>query len=377
MKKRQNILKQQIVWWICCFSFLFGQAQPQFLSEEAEISVLTCGTGEEMYTLFGHTALRVKDSKQQLDVVYNWGMFDFQTPDFYSKFVKGDLLYYLDVSRFNDFLYHYTLDNREVIEQKLILTYDQKVKIWEDINGQLRTEDRFYTYEFIRNNCTTKVVDVLNKVLDQPLPTDFPSNNHSYRHILNEGLDDHYFEKLGINLLFGYKTNKPNDLIFLPVKLKDAIAYDKKILRSEIRLNQVTTPDKNSFNSIYLLWGIVLLTGFGCLSKKFRLIYFSLTTLFSLFLLAVSLYSHHIELNFNFLVLFFNPLFLLGLIFNLKRMVAFAALLSFTSLFFLGIELILVLSPLIVLHFLYVLAFFLIMKNEIHINEKNNKFKNA
>src|SRR5690554_4203420 len=90
MKKRQNILKQQIVWWICCFSFLFGQAQPQFLSEEAEISVLTCGTGEEMYTLFGHTALRVKDSKQQLDVVYNWGMFDFQTPDFYSKFVKGE-----------------------------------------------------------------------------------------------------------------------------------------------------------------------------------------------------------------------------------------------------------------------------------------------
>ncbi|HLV51893.1 MAG TPA: DUF4105 domain-containing protein [Flavobacterium sp.] len=377
MKKKQNIIKQQIVLWICCFSFLFGQAQPQFLSEEAEISVLTCGTGEEMYALFGHTALRVKDSKQQLDVVYNWGMFDFQTPDFYSRFVKGDLLYYLDVDRFNDFIHHYTLDNREVIEQKLILTYDQKIKIWEEINGQLRSDDRFYTYEFIRNNCTTKVVDVLNKVLEQPLPTDFPSNNHSYRYILNEGLDNHYFEKLGINLLFGYKTDQSNDLIFLPVKLKDAIAYDKEILKSEIKLNQVVVTDKNSFNSIYLLWGMVLLSGIGCFFKKARWIYFFVTALFSLFLLAVSLYSHHIELHFNVLVLFFNPVFWLGLIRKSVKIFVFAVVLSFISLFFMGGELISILLPLIVLHFSYILAFFLIKKDENHIYGKNNQFKDV
>jgi len=377
MKNSQNILKQQVALWICCFSFLFTQAQPQFLSEEAEISVLTCGTGNEMYALFGHTALRVKDTKQQMDVVYNWGMFDFDTPNFYSKFIKGDLLYYLDVDRFDDFLNHYTLDNREVIEQQLSLTYDQKMKIWEDINGQLRSEDRFYKYEFIRNNCTTKVVDVLNKVLEQPLSTDFPSNNHSYRYILNEGLDNHYFEKLGINLLFGYKTNKPNDLIFLPIKLKDAITYNATVLMSENTLNNVAIPDENKFNSIYLLWGIVVLLAFGCFSKKFHWVYFTLIALFSLFLLIVSLYTHHIELHFNVLILFFSPFFLVALIIHSKKVFIAATLLSFISLFFMGKELLLIFLPLIFLHFIYTLAFFLIIKNENHTDEKNKKLQNV
>src|SRR5690606_41331014 len=80
MNKILKKFKQQIVLLVCCFSFMCIQAQPATLTENAEISVLTCGTGDEMYTLFGHTALRIKDIDQNLDVVYNWGMFDFRTP---------------------------------------------------------------------------------------------------------------------------------------------------------------------------------------------------------------------------------------------------------------------------------------------------------
>ena len=87
-----KILKQQILILVCCFSFI-GYSQGIKLSENAQISVITCGSGNEMYSIFGHTAIRVKDNLSNLDVVFNYGMFDFNTPNFYVKFLKGDLLY--------------------------------------------------------------------------------------------------------------------------------------------------------------------------------------------------------------------------------------------------------------------------------------------
>jgi len=352
--------KQQIVLLICCFSFITVTAQPETLSEKAEISVLTCGTANEMHTLFGHTALRIKDVDQNLDVVYNWGMFDFKTPNFLSKFVKGNLLYYLDVDSFNDFVYNYTVDNREVVEQELNLSYTEKSKIWTEINRQLKGNDRYYTYGFIRNNCTTKVVDVINKSIEKPLSANFPSNNHSYRYILNEGLDNHYFEKLGINLLFGYSTNNQADLMFLPVKLKDGISFDKSILKSEKTINKVEDANsKHSLNSVYTLWIIVVATLIGVFNRKCRFTYFFITAIFSLFLVAVSVYSNHSELQFNALILFFNPLFFIGLVLKNKKIIFFATLLTAISLVFMGLKLILVASPLIVLNLGYIMVLFL------------------
>lgn len=352
--------KQQIVFLICCFSFITAAAQPETLSEKAEISVLTCGTANEMHTLFGHTALRIKDVDQNLDVVYNWGMFDFRTPNFLAKFVKGNLLYYLDVDSFNDFLYNYTADNREVVEQELNLSYTEKSKIWTEINRQLKGNDRYYTYGFIRNNCTTKVVDVINKSIEKPLSADFPSNNHSYRYILNEGLNHHYFEKLGINLLFGYPTNKTADLMFLPVKLKDGIAFNKNILKAEQTINKVNNINiKSSLNSIYTLWFVVAIALIGLLNKKSRLIYFFVSAVFSLFLIAVSVYSNHAELQFNALILFFNPLFLIGLLLKNKKIIIFATVLTAMSLVFMGLELIMVAMPLVVLNLGYIMVLFL------------------
>lgn len=352
--------KQQIVFLICCFSFITAAAQPENLSEKAEISVLTCGTANEMHTLFGHTALRIKDVDQNLDVVYNWGMFDFRTPNFLAKFVKGNLLYYLDVDSFNDFLYNYTADNREVVEQVLNLSSTEKSKIWTEINRQLKGNDRYYTYGFIRNNCTTKVVDVINKSIEKPLSADFPSNNHSYRYILNEGLNHHYFEKLGINLLFGYPTNKTADLMFLPVKLKDGIAFNKNILKTEQTINKVNNINiKSSLNSIYTLWFVVAIALIGLFNKKSRLIYFFVSAVFSLFLIAVSVYSNHAELQFNALILFFNPLFLIGLLLKNKKIIIFATVLTAMSLVFMGLELIMVAMPLVVLNLGYIMVLFL------------------
>lgn len=356
-------LKQQIVLLICCFSFISTYAQPQNISNEAQISVLTCGTGAEMYTLFGHTGLRIKDSSQGLDVVYNWGMFDFQTPNFLSKFIKGNLLYYLDVERFDDFVSNYTYSNREIIEQELVLSHDQKRAIWKEINRQLKGTDRYYRYGFIQNNCTTKIVDVLNKVLDKKVDPNFPSNNHSYRYILNEGLSNHYFQKLGINLLFGYDTDKQAELIFLPIKLKAAITFDKTLLKTEQKLNHVSIPKNGfSFNSIVTLWVIVLVLSVLALFKKSTFIYFLITAFFSLFLLAVSVFTNHPELHFNVLILLFNPLIGIGLCLNKRLIIITGAMLSVLSPVFVGFELIRIILPLILLNFFYLVVLFTIHK---------------
>ena len=148
--------------------------------------------------------------------------------------------------------------------------------------------------------------------------------------------------------------------MFLPIKLKDGITFNKNILKSEQIINKVdNTNTKSSLNSIYTLWVIVVIALIGVLNKNFRLVYFFITAIFSLFLVAVSVYSNHSELQFNALILFFNPLFFIGLILKNKKIIFFATLLTATSFVFMGLELILIAAPLIVLNLGYIMVLFL------------------
>jgi hypothetical protein len=105
-------------------------SQTKILSKKSEISLLTCDSGDQLYSLFGHTALRVKDTENAIDAVYNYGYFDFRTPNFYMKFVKGDLQYFVAVDNFDAFLAQYVYEQRGVYEQKLNLSLNQKQKIF-------------------------------------------------------------------------------------------------------------------------------------------------------------------------------------------------------------------------------------------------------
>jgi len=357
-------IKQQIVLVICCFSFITVVAQPKELSPNAEISVLTCGIGDEMYTLFGHTALRVKDVDQNLDVVYNWGMFDFNTPNFLGKFVKGSLLYHLGVDRYDQFIYSYTATNRTVISQVLNLDHSQKMIIWNEINRQLHSNERYYVYGFIQNNCTTKVVDILNKAYSDSLEVHFEANNHSYRYILNEGLTDNYFEKLGINLLFGYATNSKTDLIFLPIKLQQALESDQTKILAQKQENVVNSIKSSKLNSIYSLWFVVVLISLFSTIKVAQKIYFTIVSLFSFFLLTVSFFTNHPELHFNVLILFFNFITLVGILCKNKKIIYAGNFISCISLFFIGFELLNVVFPLVFLHLVYNLMLLLPTKTK-------------
>jgi hypothetical protein len=116
------------------FTFLFiflsstNKTFAQQLSDKAFISLLTCGPGDELYSVFGHTAIRVNDPATGIDIVYNYGTFDFAAPNFYLKFVKGDLQYFVSVSSYRDFVYTYQYYDRDVYEQVLNLTPQQEQK---------------------------------------------------------------------------------------------------------------------------------------------------------------------------------------------------------------------------------------------------------
>ena len=119
------------------------------LSENTTVSVLTCDKGDELYSIFGHTAFRIKDDANSLDVVYNYGMFDFRTENFYLKFIKGDLQYFVAAYSFNEFFYQYNIENRSIYEQELRLSAAQKQQLFDDLNATLFSDKKYYTYKFI------------------------------------------------------------------------------------------------------------------------------------------------------------------------------------------------------------------------------------
>ncbi|WP_396163426.1 DUF4105 domain-containing protein, partial [Flavobacterium sp.] len=118
------------------------------LSEKAKVSILTCGLGPESYAMYGHTGIRIQDSLNNLDVVYNYGAFDFSTPNFIGRFIKGDLQYFVTNGSFINFYYNYQAENREIIEQELQLNPNQINRLFEQLNHSVYSDERFYTYKF-------------------------------------------------------------------------------------------------------------------------------------------------------------------------------------------------------------------------------------
>jgi hypothetical protein len=299
-----------------CNFLSFGHNYP--LSSEAKISVLTCGSGEELHSIFGHTAIRILDQKQGIDIVYNYGMFDFNTPNFYLKFVKGDLYYHVSKGSFEHFMYSYRMENRSVYEQELNFSSVQKQQLFDELEKSLYSEERFYIYKFIDKNCTTMVVDKINNQLEQPSIVKIGNTTESYRHVLNPFMDNLFYQKLGINIMFGYRTDQPAEQLFLPIELLKSlevtkinqlpIAQKTKVLFEKDN----TILSKSWWNSIYtfiLFLVLILISN----KNKIYLTFLILLGFLGIFLSTVGFYSLHREVSQNYNVLLFNP-FLIGFV---------------------------------------------------------------
>lgn len=305
---------KKLLYALLIFISIDGLAQNIALSEKAKVSILTCGLGSESYAMYGHTGIRIQDSVRGIDVVYNYGAFDFSTPNFIGKFIKGDLQYFVTNGSFIDFYFNYQADNREIIEQEIQLNPTQMNLLFQQLNHSVYSDERFYTYKFIDRNCTTMVVDKINGILgNEYIKSD--TSNQTYREILYPYMTDFYM-KLGIQLIFGTKVDEPATRLFLPYEFKEAISYTKvngnSIEKNNKKILEVSKPETpfNWLNSIYSL--IIILLVLVLANKKWiQISYFVFAGILGLFFSLVGLYSLHEEVLWNYNILLFNPLLLI------------------------------------------------------------------
>lgn len=189
------------------------------LSKEAEISILTCSPGKELYSLFGHTAIRVKDSVNHTDLVFNYGTFDFSTPHFYLKYAQGLLPYQLTIGNFPHFLSSYQEEQRTVYSQKLHLDSVQKQKMFDLLLENYRPENRSYLYNFLWDNCTTRSRDILAQSLGDTIDWKMTDMDKNFWNLLDEYLKTAPWVQWGIHSILGQRGNRKAETyqtMFLP-----------------------------------------------------------------------------------------------------------------------------------------------------------------
>jgi Domain of unknown function (DUF4105) len=198
-------------------------------SSRIRISLLTCTPGDELYSLFGHSALRVIDSNSVTDIVYNYGTFNFDDEGFYIKFIRGKLNYYISVAAFEDFKYDYQSTNRGMTEQLLNYSATEKINIQHALIENLKEENKYYQYDFFFDNCTTRLRDLIVKSKHpRPLLPAVKPANMRFRQAIHEYLDKGHqqWSKLGIDILLGAPTDQimtASDQQFLPDNLMKAL----------------------------------------------------------------------------------------------------------------------------------------------------------
>jgi hypothetical protein len=307
-----------------CFALVWGciqlgSAQQLILSKGAKVSLLTCGIGNEIYALFGHTAIRITDEPNGIDIVYNYGAFDFNTSNFTLKFIKGNLKYFAVANSFSDFITNYTYEKRSVYEQELNLSVAQKQQLFENLNQSLQPENREYTYKFIDKNCTSMAVDVINQSLNEKVIVKKGDTDISYRSILFPYFNHHFYEQLGTSVVFGTKTDQLGSTIFLPFELKKSL--DQIKLKQVPIVKQTNTllefkpePNWSWWNNLYtylLFLGLLLLLN----KKRSDILYLASMGVLGIVFIFLGYFTSHSELIANYNVLLFNPTLLVLLYF--------------------------------------------------------------
>ena len=202
--------KSFLFFFLCCLFALAWNSTHAQDSSRIRISLLTCTPGEELYSTFGHSALRVTDSNSVTDHVYNYGTFNFDEPGFYLKFIRGKLRYYVSVENFEDFKSDYIMQNRGMTEQVLNFSETEKINIRHALIENIKEENKYYFYDFFLDNCTTRLRDIIVKYHDPhpELPPVMPVR-YTFRNAIHQYLDSNrqYWSKLGIDLLLGVPTD--------------------------------------------------------------------------------------------------------------------------------------------------------------------------
>jgi hypothetical protein len=199
------------------------------LSPAAQISLMTVAPGEELYSTFGHSALRVQDPANGLDRIYNYGTFDFTQPNFYVNFCRGKLLYFLDLETYRSFERGNRADRRSQREQVLQLSEAQRAQLFQLLETNALPENREYKYDFFYDNCATRIRDVIRDAYTAQITWDstrVPAGA-TMRQLLRPYVLDKPWVSFGFDLVLGIPTDRKATVeaaMFLPDYLHNALA---------------------------------------------------------------------------------------------------------------------------------------------------------
>ena len=196
-----------------------GQVIP--LSENAEASIITVGPGTNLNDSFGHNGFRIRDESRNIDIIYDYGRYNFDTPNFYLKFAQGKLLYEIGSNNFDPFFNHYKGKKRWIKEQVLNLTYTEKQALFKYLQTNAKPENKKYKYDFFYDNCATKMRDVLIEVLGDNLKykENHITENYTFRELIQKNVKANSWGSLGMDVAIGAVVDrkaKPIEYQFLP-----------------------------------------------------------------------------------------------------------------------------------------------------------------
>ncbi|WP_027136893.1 lipoprotein N-acyltransferase Lnb domain-containing protein [Gaetbulibacter saemankumensis] len=312
------------------------------LSEAAQISVLTIGPGTSLNDAFGHSAFRIKDPIKGNDLVFNYGVYDFNTPNFYLKFAQGRLHYLIGLNYYEDFFESYIAQNRSIKEQFLNLTLEEKQTLYHYLLNNLKPENRAYLYDFFYDNCATKIKDVAQLSLDNNIKFNIPENYQeaTFRTLIQNNLSSNSWGSLGIDIALGAvidKKSTPEEQMFLPENIYKFFKYatlksnNQALVTSERTLYEkrdIPSPT-NFFSSPFFIIGLIslgiLLLTYNDYKKQKRTNWldvslFSITGFIGIFILLLWFATDHkgTHQNYNLLWAFALNILVIGEFFKKK-----------------------------------------------------------
>jgi len=329
LSKSLNSISLRLILLVSCWLFCSPATIAGPLSDQARMSILTCGQGEELYAVFGHTAIRVVDPANRIDKVYNYGTFDFEQSHFYFRFLSGKLDYELTVTTFNIFFEEYSSENRTIYEQTLNFNPALLNRIYDSLEVNAMIENRTYRYDFFEDNCTTRVLGLIYALAGDQRYDDYfhyPSGV-TFRNELKQYIRHFPWLSLGINLLLGtYSDQKISNYqsYFLPSNLMNGLAKTDWVGEPVLLFQGREKFDKSHelFSPMVFFWLLLVVYVLEILvmktsqqtSELFDQVIFSVTGTLGLLFLFLMIFSHHPSLLKNMNILWANPLNLLFLV---------------------------------------------------------------
>ncbi|MDY7394187.1 DUF4105 domain-containing protein [Aureibaculum sp. 2210JD6-5] len=255
---------KKIIFYFLIVASVSSFSQQISLSDQAEISVITVDPGHNLNDAFGHSAFRIRDNILGIDQAYNYGMYNFNTPNFYTKFAQGKLLYDLAAYPFSYFYKSYKEENRGIREQILNLSLAEKQAFFNFLQNNAKPENKSYLYDFFYDNCATKLKDVAQNVLEEKVEFNYSftdGKTETFRDLIHQYSEKHPWGTFGIDLALGSVIDKkanPKDYLFLPDNVFRAYAESTIEGKQLVRKSRVLFEAKNKEDDFQLLVPVTL-----------------------------------------------------------------------------------------------------------------------